>query len=161
MSVECASDGPDDTRALGAGLAGLLRPGDVVLLRGEMGVGKTTMVRAVARALGVRGPVTSPTFAIANHYPGPLPVAHLDAWRLGDPDDEEMGLALEAVGTGAVVFIEWPETILHGLPEPRVRVHIAHAGGDARVVRLESSDPRTHALLEALCDDLRARHRNA
>ncbi|MBU6364539.1 MAG: tRNA (adenosine(37)-N6)-threonylcarbamoyltransferase complex ATPase subunit type 1 TsaE, partial [Acidobacteria bacterium] len=85
MTVEFVSEGPGDTEDLGAGLAGLLAPGDVVVLRGDLGAGKTTLVRAAARALGVEGPVTSPTFAIANSYAGRIPVAHLDAWRLGDP----------------------------------------------------------------------------
>ena len=100
MTAQFTSDGPDATEALGAGLAALLEPGDVVVLRGDLGAGKTTLVRAAARALGVEGPVTSPTFAIANTYQGRVPVAHLDAWRLGDPDDEELGLALEAVAPG-------------------------------------------------------------
>ena len=161
MSAEFTSPGSAATEDLGRGLAALLAPGDVVVLRGDLGAGKTTLVRAAARALGVEGPVTSPTFAIANAYEGRVPVAHLDAWRLGDPDDEELGLALEAVGTDAVAFIEWPDAVLHGLPEPRVRIDIAHGGGDERVVRLDTADPGMHASLEALCDDLRARHRNA
>jgi tRNA threonylcarbamoyladenosine biosynthesis protein TsaE len=161
VTAHLTSTGADDTEALGAGLAALLVPGDVVVLQGDLGAGKTTLVRAAARALGVHGPVTSPTFAIANAYEGRVPVAHLDAWRLGDPDDEELGLALEAVGPGAVAFIEWPQTVLRGVPEPRVQVDIAHGGGDVRVVRLTSADPIMDASLKALCDDLRARHRNA
>ena len=120
--------------------------------------------RAVPRwwwALGVEGPVTSPTVAIANSYQGRVPVAHLDAWRLGDPDDEELGLALEAVAPDSIAFVEWPDSVLHGLPHPRVRVDIAHGGGDVRGVRLDGADPGMDASLEALCDDLRARHRNA
>ena len=161
MTAEFVSEGPDATEELGAGIAGLLAPGDVVVLRGDLGAGTTTLVRAAARALGVEGPVTSPTFAIANSYAGRVPVAHLDAWRLGDPDDEELGLALESVGPEAVAFVEWPDSVLHGLPDPRVRVDIAHGGGDRRVLRLDGADPGTDASLEALCDDLRARHRNA
>lgn len=161
MPAEYESHGTEDTEALGGALAGLLEPGDVVVLRGDLGAGKTTLVRAAARALGVEGPVTSPTFAIANSYLGRVPVAHLDAWRLGDPDDEELGLALEAIGTDAVAFVEWPDAVVHGLPEPRVSIDIAHGGGDERVVRLTSADPGTSASLEALCDDLRARHSNA
>lgn len=161
MTAEFVSDGPGQTEDVGAGLAGLLAPGDVVILRGDLGAGKTTLVRAAARALGVEGPVTSPTFAIANAYAGRIPVAHLDAWRLGDPDDEELGLALESVGADSVAFVEWPDAVLHGLPHPRVRVDIAHGGGDRRVLRLDGADPGTDASLEALCDDLRARHRNA
>lgn len=161
MTAEFVSEGADATEELGAGIAGLLAPGDVVVLRGDLGAGKTTLVRAAARALGVEGPVTSPTFAIANSYAGRVPVAHLDAWRLGDPDDEELGLALESLGPDSVAFVEWPDSVLHGLPDPRVRVDIAHGGGDRRVLRLDGADPGTDASLEALCDDLRARHRNA
>ncbi|MSO44460.1 MAG: tRNA (adenosine(37)-N6)-threonylcarbamoyltransferase complex ATPase subunit type 1 TsaE [Thermoleophilia bacterium] len=149
------------TEALGAGIASLLAPGDVVVLRGDLGAGKTTLVRGAARALGVTGPVTSPTYTIANVYEGRIRVAHLDAWRLDDPDAEEMGLALEAVGEGVVAFIEWPDSIIHGLPAPRIQVDIQHGGGDDRVVRLTSVDSGMDASLKALCDDLRARHRNA
>ena len=127
----------------------------------QIGLGTYHWDRPIIRALGVEGPVTSPTFAIANSYAGRVPVAHLDAWRLGDPDDEELGLALESVGPDSVAFVEWPDAVLHGLPDPRVRVDIAHGGGDRRVLRLDGADPGTDALLEALCDDLRARHRNA
>jgi hypothetical protein len=77
------------------------------------------------------------------------------------PDDEEIELALEGVGAGAIAFVEWPDSVLRGLPDPRVQVEISHGGGDARVVRLTGSDPGMEASLEALCDDLRARHRNA
>ena len=118
MPVEIRSDGPATTEAVGAALADILAPGDVVVLRGDLGAGKTTLVRAAARALGVSGPVTSPTFAIANSYEGRVPVAHLDAWRLGDPDDEELGLALEAVGPEAVAFVEWPDRCCSAFPRP-------------------------------------------
>jgi len=161
MPGRIESRSPGTTEALGAGIAALLAPGDVVILRGDLGAGKTTLVRAAARALGVTGPVTSPTFTIANTYEGRVRVAHLDAWRLGDPDDEELDLALEAVGDDAIAFVEWPDSVLSGLPDPRVQVDIAHGGGDDRVVRLRSPDPGMDASLEALCDDLRARHRNA
>jgi tRNA threonylcarbamoyladenosine biosynthesis protein TsaE len=153
---EITTTDADTTEALGAGIANLLGPGDIVLLRGDLGAGKTTLVRGAARALGVEGPVTSPTFTIANQYAGRVPVAHLDAWRLGDPDDEELGLALEAIGDEGVAFIEWPDSIEGGLPDPRVRVDIDHGGGDRRVIRLTGSDAATNAALEALVDHLRA-----
>jgi tRNA threonylcarbamoyladenosine biosynthesis protein TsaE len=153
---EITTTDADTTEALGAGIANLLAPGDIVLLRGDLGAGKTTLVRGAARALGVEGPVTSPTFTIANQYAGRVPVAHLDAWRLGDPDDEEIGLALEAIGDEGVAFIEWPDAIEGGLPAPRVRVDIDHGGGDTRVIRVAGSDAATDAALEALVDHLRA-----
>lgn len=156
MAVEITTTDAGTTEALGAGIAGLLCPGDIVLLRGDLGAGKTTLVRGAARALGVEGPVTSPTFTIANQYAGRMPVAHLDAWRLGDADDEEIGLALEAVGDEGVAFIEWPDAIAAGLPDPRVLVDIDHGGGDTRVIRLTGSDVALDASLGALVDHLRA-----
>jgi tRNA threonylcarbamoyladenosine biosynthesis protein TsaE len=153
---EITTTDADTTEALGAGIANLLGPGDIVLLRGDLGAGKTTLVRGAARALGVEGPVTSPTFTIANQYAGRVPVAHLDAWRLGDPDDEEIGLALEAIGDEGVAFIEWPDSIEGGLPDPRVRVDIDHGGGDTRVIHVAGCDAATDAALEALVDHLRA-----
>ncbi|MCU0308165.1 MAG: tRNA (adenosine(37)-N6)-threonylcarbamoyltransferase complex ATPase subunit type 1 TsaE [Thermoleophilia bacterium] len=154
------SDGPEATAALGSGLAALLGPGDLVLLRGELGAGKTTLVRAVARALGVEGPVTSPTFTVAQRYAGRVPVAHLDAYRLSSPDDEELGLALEAIGDDAVALVEWPDVLAGGLPEPRLEVELRHEGGDRRLVVLTTADPRLHAGLDALVAHLRARHRH-
>ena len=123
------SPGPEATAALGEGLARLLRPGDLVLLRGELGAGKTTLVRAAARALGVEGPVTSPTFTVAQRYRGDaVEVAHVDAYRLGGPDDEEAELLRDAVGADAVAFVEWPDAILEALPAPRLEVELRARG---------------------------------
>ena len=160
MELLCESAGPEDTTALGAGLARLLRPGDIVFLRGELGVGKTTLVRAAARALGVTDPVTSPSFSVANRYVGRVPVAHLDAYRLASPDEEEMGLAREMVGDDAVAFVEWPDALVHGLPPARIEVDLHHGGGDRRLVTLRVSDPNLESPLRRIVDDLRARHRD-
>lgn len=161
MIVEWTSAGPACTAALGAALAELLRPGDVVLLRGELGAGKTTLVRAVARALGVRGPITSPTFTVAQRYPGRVPVAHMDAYRIADADAEELEMLADALGGGAVAFVEWPDAVAEALPPARVAVEMAHAGGDRRLVRLTAADPETAAALASTCDHLRDRHRHA
>jgi tRNA threonylcarbamoyladenosine biosynthesis protein TsaE len=160
VDIVVESAGPEDTQTLGAGLAALLVPGDVVLLRGELGTGKTTLVRAAARALGVTEPVTSPSFAVANRYAGRVPVAHLDAYRLSAPDDEEIGLALEVVGEDSIAFVEWPESLGHGLPVPRLEVDFEHRGGDRRLVTFRTSDPTLETPLRRLVDDLRARHRD-
>ena len=96
------------------------------------------------------------TFTIANAYMGRIPVAHLDAWRLSDPDDEEIGLALEAIGEDGVAFIEWPDSIAAGLPEPRVSVDIEHGGGDSRLLRMTGRDSGTDRSLGELVDNLRA-----
>ena len=160
MDYVCESTGPDDTNVLGARLVEMLRAGDIVLLRGELGVGKTTLVRAAARALGVTEPVTSPSFSLANRYAGRIPVAHLDAYRLASVDDEEMGLALEVIGEDSIAFVEWPDALAHGLPAPRVEVVLEHQGADRRLVSFRTSDPLLERPLRRLVDDLRARHRD-
>jgi len=129
-------------------------------VRGELGAGKTTLVRAAARELGVTGPVTSPTFTIARRYEGRHPVAHLDAYRLTGPDDEELGLALEAIGDDAVAFVEWPETLAPALPEARLDIEIRHSGGEGRLVVLRTPDDPLAAALSRLVADPRARHRH-
>ncbi|MGE4425299.1 MAG: tRNA (adenosine(37)-N6)-threonylcarbamoyltransferase complex ATPase subunit type 1 TsaE, partial [Solirubrobacteraceae bacterium] len=95
----------DATQALGARIAGTLVPGDVVLLRGDLGTGKTTLVRGAARALGGRGRVTSPTFALAHRYDGDgLRIAHLDLYRLGALGDEDAELVDEELDGPTVAF---------------------------------------------------------
>lgn len=150
--------GPDETGELASAVARELAPGDVVLLVGDLGVGKTTFVRAAARELGVHGPVTSPTFSLANRYAGRLPVAHLDAYRLSDPDDEELGLALEVM-EGAVSFVEWPDS-LRAVLDARLTVTMEHQGGDMRLIRFETTDAALLARLRRLVDDTRARYRD-
>jgi tRNA threonylcarbamoyladenosine biosynthesis protein TsaE len=129
----------EQTEALGAALAVDLRPGDVVLVAGDLGVGKTTFVRGAARALGVDEPVTSPTFTIGARYHGRVPVAHLDLFRLGgDLEGEDPGLLEDYLAPDAVAFVEWPDAAAPELEGRRVRqVRLAHAGGDARSVEVE------------------------
>lgn len=132
-----------ETEALGAALAADLRPGDVVLLQGEMGAGKTTFVRGALRALGVTGRVTSPTFTLARRYAAGdgTAVSHLDLHRLADPADEDPGLLAEEIGPGRIAFVEWPETAEPILRAAAVRVAarvtLAHAGADVRTVSIE------------------------
>lgn len=152
------SDGPSDTGHVGAALARLLSPGDVVVLEGEVGAGKTTLVRAAARELGVAGPVTSPTFTLARRYPGRHPLLHIDAYRLAGTDDEELGLLLDDAHD-AVTFIEWPGALGADGPTPRIAVTIEHSGGDRRLIRLVS--PALRGDLERIGDDLRSRHIHA
>jgi tRNA threonylcarbamoyladenosine biosynthesis protein TsaE len=142
---------------LARAVAPLLRADDIVLLRGEIGVGKTTFVRAAARALGVVEPVTSPTFTVAQRYQGRLPVGHIDAYRLGGVDDEELGMLLE-VADGAVTFIEWPEALEGALPEHTLDVHLDHLGEDRRRVRLRGNRAGLDLPLRRISDDARIRH---
>jgi tRNA threonylcarbamoyladenosine biosynthesis protein TsaE len=132
--------GAAETEALGADLALSLRPGDVVLLEGELGAGKTTFVRGAARALGVTGPVTSPTFTIGQRYPAPTPVAHLDLYRIGSLADEEPELLADYLGPDSIGFVEWPggeEATIGEFAHVAARVRLAHAGGDRRTIEVE------------------------
>ena len=130
----------DALRALAVRLAGVLGPGEVVVLRGEVGSGKTTFVRAAARALGVRETVTSPTYQFARGYDGwangrPVTVNHLDLYRLEGieaPDSLEIE---DYLGPNTLTFIEWAEPALDAVGEPTV-VHLDHEGPVTRRVRL-------------------------
>jgi tRNA threonylcarbamoyladenosine biosynthesis protein TsaE len=134
-SVE--TTGPAETESLGAELAGLLRDGDVVLVRGELGSGKTTLVRGAARALGVRDPVTSPTFSIGHRYRAAnLTVTHLDLYRLAGLEHEDPGLLADYLGPGRIAFVEWPQDSSRELADARLRVTLSHRGGDRRHIEV-------------------------
>ena len=108
---------------------------------GELGSGKTTFVRGACRALGVRGPVTSPTFTIGHRYLGDVDVSHLDLYRFESVSPAEWG-DLEPYFDGAVCFVEWPEAAGEALPAPRFRVVLRHAGEDRRMIEIERADAR-------------------
>ena len=118
-----------ETERLGAELAAELRPGDVVLVSGELGSGKTTFVRGAARALGVTDTVTSPTFTIGQIYRGPVEVAHLDLYRLSEIDPS---IFEDYVTPERVAFIEWPMP----LDAATHMVRLEHTGGDSRTVEV-------------------------
>ena len=145
------------TADLGRGLADILEVGDIVILRGDVGAGKTTLVRAVARALGIEEPVTSPTYTLANRYLGRVPLLHIDAYRVADPDDEELGLLLDGADA-AITFVEWPDVLGDVVVAARVTVDMEHRGPRERLVILASGDAATSSALSLLVDDLRARH---
>jgi tRNA threonylcarbamoyladenosine biosynthesis protein TsaE len=135
VTVETRSAG--ETEALAAGLAADLRPGDVVLVSGDLGSGKTTFVRGALRALGVPGPVTSPTFTLAQrHEGGVAPVSHLDLYRLGDGgvDEEDASLLADELGPERIAFVEWPEVGDPGVGRVAARVRLEHVGADRRRV---------------------------
>ena len=125
-----------ETEAVGERLAAELGPGDVVLVSGELGAGKTTLIRGAARALGVTEPVTSPTFTIGHTYSGRLPVSHLDLYRLSELDREDPALLEDYVTPEAVAFIEWPGAAEPWLERITRRIEIRHAGGDEREIDL-------------------------
>ncbi len=119
-----------------------LVPGDIVLVSGELGAGKTTFVRGGCRALGVTGPVTSPTFTIGQRYPAPVPVAHVDLFRVESLEDEDPDLLSDYVRPDTIAFVEWPshgEAAVGALGRIAARVQIEHAGGDERLVTIRRS----------------------
>lgn len=142
---------PEQMRDLGRRLAKLLRPGDLVLLTGELGAGKTTLTRGLGEGLGVRGAVTSPTFVIARVHPslsdGP-PLVHVDAYRLGGGLEEMEDLDLDVSLPDSVIAVEWGEGKVEGLSEDRLHVVIERTVGaeaeesDVRGVAVTGVGPR-------------------
>jgi tRNA threonylcarbamoyladenosine biosynthesis protein TsaE len=134
------TDGPEATERAGAALAATLSPGDVVLVSGELGAGKTTFVRGALRQLGVTGPVTSPTFVVGHAYDGrDGPLAHLDLYRLAGMGDEDPGLLDPFFDPATIAFVEWPEQAAGAWPGERVAAHVRleHAGGDRRRIAVQ------------------------
>ena len=138
----------EETEAAGASLAARLRPGDVVLVGGELGAGKTTLIRGACRALGVADPVTSPTFTIGQLYGGAgrLEVAHLDLYRLATLAGEDPALLADYLTEERIAFVEWPALGEAGLADlaPGVRiaasVRIEHAGAGERAIEVAEPD---------------------
>jgi len=128
---------PEETAAAGAYLAGRLGPGDVVLVSGELGSGKTTFVRGACRALGVEGPVTSPTFTIGQVLEGRVEVAHLDLYRLGSLGGEDPALLEDYLTPERVGFVEWPAAGEPAIARVVARVRIDHMREDRRMIEVK------------------------
>jgi tRNA threonylcarbamoyladenosine biosynthesis protein TsaE len=134
------SSSPEETEVLGARLAATLAPGDVVLVEGELGAGKTTFVRGACQALGVDAVVTSPTFTIGQRYPAPIPVSHVDLYRIADLGAEDPDLLADYLRPDTIAFVEWPqgaEDAVSELARIAARVCLRHSGGDLRDVEIE------------------------
>jgi tRNA threonylcarbamoyladenosine biosynthesis protein TsaE len=129
---------PVETESLGAELAATLDAGDLVLVRGELGAGKTTLVRGAARALGVATPITSPSFSIGHRYAGErVIVTHLDLYRLEGLEKEDPGLLDDYVGPGRIAFVEWPQSDAAELSGPRLRVSLSHIADGRRRIEVD------------------------
>jgi tRNA threonylcarbamoyladenosine biosynthesis protein TsaE len=132
-----------ETEAVGARIVADLKPGDVVVVSGEVGAGKTTLIRGACRALGVEEPVTSPTFTIGQRYRGRFPISHLDLYRLAGLAGEEPALLDDYLDPQSVAFVEWPavaEPELHGRDVMEVR--LGHLGGDRREIEVGAASTR-------------------
>lgn len=149
-TIEVPTD--DDMRALGRRLAEEVRPGDLIVLSGELGAGKTTLTQGIGAGMGVRGPITSPTFVIARVHPplgsGP-PLVHVDAYRLGgvaEIDDLDLDASIE----DAVTVVEWGTGLVEELTEDRLEVVISRADDDTRTVLLVGVGQRWAPVIDRL-----------
>lgn len=134
MPVVIVTDSADATCDIGRRLASVLRAGDVVILAGELGAGKTTLTRGLGAALGARGDVTSPTFVISRVHPagtGTCGLVHVDAYRLGSAGELD-DLDVDAFTDGAVTVVEWGDGLAEALSPDRLRVHLSRRGDSAR-----------------------------
>jgi tRNA threonylcarbamoyladenosine biosynthesis protein TsaE len=132
------SGGAAETEALGARIAERLQPGDVVLLSGDLGAGKTTLIRGACRALGITTPITSPTFTIGQRYGGGrMPVSHLDLYRLGSLEDEDPALLDDYLRPDGVAFVEWPGAGEGHLGRPALEVRLAHVSEERRRIEVQ------------------------
>ena len=145
---------PDETRALAAAVAALVTDGDLLMLVGDLGAGKTAFTQGLCAALDVTEPVTSPTFTLANRYEGRLVVNHLDVYRI-EAIEEAQDLALVELLDEGVTLIEWGEIILPALPDDRLDVRITFGDGDDdRVFELTAVGPRWLDRLDELDEKL-------
>lgn len=136
MALRLKTRSEDDTFALGRALGAFLRPGDALLLSGDLGTGKSVLARGAARSLGVEGPMPSPSFTILFPYEGKCPVYHFDLYRLSGPDEFEAAGLYEWFGGAGVCLVEWPETVDLDA-RPCVRLTLRRAADDgARDVEL-------------------------
>src|SRR3990172_4933072 len=141
------SAGPAKTKRIGARLGRLLQPGDVLLLQGELGSGKTVLAQGIGAGLRVREPVKSSSFVLLNEYHGRLTLYHADLYRLNDPS-EVAALALEEVAAPGVLAVEWPERAWQELPPEHLLVRMEEAGAKERTLTLVPRGRRYEELLE-------------
>ncbi len=140
-----------ETEVTGCALAAALRPGDVIALVGDLGAGKTRLVQAVAKALGVPDEVVhSPTFTLIHEYPAVFPIRHCDAYRLRNPEEfADLGLD-ELFGMDGVAFVEWADRVTHDLPRDHLRIELSVTGLTTRHACFTATGPRSAEILRQL-----------
>ncbi|RSK25672.1 tRNA (adenosine(37)-N6)-threonylcarbamoyltransferase complex ATPase subunit type 1 TsaE [Bacillus sp. HMF5848] len=126
---------PEETMTFSKKLAAYLQPGDVITLEGDLGAGKTTFVKGLAKGLNITRNVNSPTFTIIKEYQGKMPLYHMDVYRM-EESDEDLGFEEYFSGSGITV-VEWPQFIKDFLPEALLKITIKHTGENARKIQLE------------------------
>ena len=143
------SKSSSETKRIGARIGKLLRAGDVLLLQGELGSGKTTLTQGIGEALAVKEPVKSPTFVLMNEYHGRLVIYHADLYRLNDPG-EVVDLALEEVPAEGVLIVEWPDRAWRELPPEHLLVQLEEASARERTITIAARGERYEEMLAAL-----------
>jgi len=143
------SHNPEETRALGERIGRAAQAGDVLLLSGELGAGKTLFVQGIARGLGYESPVSSKSFVILGQYAGRVTLYHADLYRLEDPEQvQELGL--DEITADGVLAVEWPERAEWILPDERLLIRFEVTSEDTRRLHLEPHGARAEALARAL-----------
>ena len=151
-SVTLSSSSPDQTRDVGERLGTVLEPGDVVLLSGELGAGKTVFVQGIARGLGFNGSVSSKSFVLIGEYPGRVKLYHADLYRLDDPE-QVAALALDEISIDGVLIVEWPERAgVSLLPEEHLRIAFEVTGEVGRELRFVGNGERAEKIIGGLSD---------
>jgi tRNA threonylcarbamoyladenosine biosynthesis protein TsaE len=156
MNVDVHTSSVDATKAVGAALAELSRPGDLLLLAGDLGAGKTAFAQGFGRGLGIHHPITSPTFTLAREYDGGrLTMHHLDVYRLEQMEEVfDVGLP-EMLDEGAVTLIEWGDAIIPALPADYLELRLTFgAGDDERSIELRAVGPSWSARARAVAQAL-------
>lgn len=154
-TLEIISHSTAETRRIGHKLGRALKPGDVLLLQGSFGAGKTVMVQGIAKGLGVAEPVISPSFTLVNEYRagkihGSIPVYHADLYRINSVD-EALGLGLDEYLAGGGIFIaEWPENVAEIWPKERLWINLQVAGTNERIIRMDAQGIRYVEILQEL-----------
>jgi tRNA threonylcarbamoyladenosine biosynthesis protein TsaE len=140
----------EETVALGERLGRAAAPGDLVCLWGDLGAGKTQVVKGIARGLGIGDTVNSPTFILMNEYAGRLPLFHVDLYRLADAADALAGGVIDDRQIDGVTVVEWPDRMGDILPVGRLDLLIDGSGDDVREIELVTADPRYARMVEAV-----------
>jgi len=141
---------PDATTALGLGLAGAARAGDVICLWGDLGAGKTHLAKAIGAGLGVTDTITSPSFILMAEYAGRLPLFHIDLYRLADASDAFGGGLIDDRQSAGLTLVEWPDRLRPALPARRLDVRIDGSGEEPRSITMVAVDPDLRRYLDAV-----------
>jgi tRNA threonylcarbamoyladenosine biosynthesis protein TsaE len=156
VTLEIESNSPAETRRIGERLARYLQPGDVLLLQGDLGAGKTCLTQGIGKGLKVKEQVKSSSFVLINYYQGRLKVYHSDLFRLGGAE-EVADLGLEENASDGVLVVEWPEVAFDEMPSEHLHVRIALGKGEERVLSFDAKGDRYETLLRELAPAVKAR----